>query len=191
MEIKMSDKKSFAERATTFWNEQDTGSKYGLELLDGIFEHIRAKRDWDALAVFVSRSGADVDNVKRLIKAAFGDRLSFDVQRAKTHPTGVAFKMAWADGDVIQLSNSYGFVREAIAAGKGFRDVEMHKKLKAHFAKPKVDKTREEVIALLAKAIMEKSKVADMGVHELLIAVEAKAETLRKEKEAKALLAKS
>lgn len=177
---------SFAEKATKFWGQQDKSSAYGLTLLDGILNHVRVERDWDALAVFVSKSGADIDNVKRIIKAAFGDRLTFDAVRAKSHPTGVAFKMSWAKGDVIQFGNTYGMVTQAIAEGKGFRDVEMHKALKAAFAKPKIDKTRDEVIELLAKAALGKAELADMGLHDLLKAVEAKADAILKEKAQKA-----
>ncbi len=178
------EKLNLAERANKFWNEADKKDGEGLSLLNALLEHVRVKRDWDALAVFLGRStntaGAEAD-IKRIIKAAFGDRLTFDAARAKKHPTGVAFKMAWAEGDVVQFGNAYGDVKAAIEQGKGFRDATLQKKLKAIFAPPKVDKDFEQLVEMIAKNALAKAKAVDKDVHQLMKAAEAKIDTILKE----------
>ena len=183
-----------AQRVSNFWKAQDRSAAFGLSLLHDCLVNVRDHRDWDALASFVGKSGSDIDNVKRIVRAAFGDRLTFNAKKAKNHPTGVAFDMSWKDGEVVQFSNTYGMVQQVLdhnsndanKVKRGFRDVALHKELKKTFAKPKVEHNREELIELLAKATLAKMEGADMGIHDLLKAVEAKATALKKAADQKA-----
>lgn len=181
-------KLSLASKAANFWKGRDKSGVYGLTLLVQCLEHVKNNRDWDALAVFVGASGADMPDVKRIIKAAFGDRLTFDAAKAKTHPTGVAFKMAWGAQDTVQFGNLFAFVSQAVEKGRPFNDIELQKALKSAFAAPKVEKDNAQLIELLAKAAISKSKEGDMDLHVLFKAAEAKAQTILKEAAQKAAL---
>lgn len=143
----------------SFWDGRVRSGHNGLVLLDQIFDHVAEHRDWDSLALFVARSDADRSKVARLIKARFGDQLVFDTKKAKKHPTGVAFKMTWADGEKPNIPNHYGMVKQAIENKKAFNDGEMQRELGKAIGTP--DKKLTEIEDYAKRAFKSLKKQAD------------------------------
>jgi hypothetical protein len=122
--------KSFTARNKSFWDARGKSDKTGLTLLDEAITHLAEHNNWDNLSRFISRAGAlnatDRGKIVAVVRAAFGDQVSYKKDAA--HPTGGKIKVK--DDKQPVLLNSYGEVRVAIEKGKGFRDADMHKKLR-------------------------------------------------------------
>lgn len=167
-------KMSLSDKATKYWGDVGKKDVHGLVLFHDMCEAIRTHRNWTPLAHFYSgamRAGAQ-DDVKRLIKAAFGDRLQFDKAAAKKHTSGVAFKMMWADGDIIQFGNQYGHITAAKEQGWGLRHPELHKALKKEVAKPKADPVFENYTKTLAKRLIKDLPKMHQNLSVLVAALE-------------------
>jgi hypothetical protein len=125
----MQKEKSFTARNKSFWDARGKSDKTGLTLLDEAITNLAEHNNWDNLSRFISRAGAlnatDRGKIVAVVRAAFGDQVSY---KKSDHPTGGTIKLK--DDKQPVLLNSYGAIRVAIEAGKGFRDADMHKKLR-------------------------------------------------------------
>lgn len=110
-----------------YFAAREKNSVAGLVLLDACIKRVAEHRDWDALARFVARANmADVGpRVKRIIRAAFGDDLTYKAD--KKHETGGRFEMKW-DGAYV-LKNTYNIVEQAIADKNGWDSRILREKL--------------------------------------------------------------
>lgn len=126
----------------------------GLVLLDKLIHRVASKNaDWDGLSRFIVLSGAQGDamKVKRIVRLAFGDSLTFAY--SKTHATGGKITLGWKGNEGFVLGNGYGAVTDAIQAKVGWNDKAFLKSLDDKLA-PKVQKKRE--VTDKASAAVEK-----------------------------------
>jgi hypothetical protein len=95
----------------------------GLVLLDKLIHRVASKdADWDGLARFIVLSSAtgDASKVKKIVRLAFGDKLTFAY--SKTHATGGKITLGWKGNEGFTLGNGYGAVTDAIQAKVGWND---------------------------------------------------------------------
>ena len=134
----------------------------GLVLLDKLIHRVASKDcDWDGLSRFIVLSGAtgDAGKVKKIVRLAFGDSLTFAY--SKTHATGGKITHKWKGNEGFVLGNGYNAVTDAIQnkddKGRpqpiGWNDKAFLKSLDAKLA-PKVQKKRE--VTDKASAAVEK-----------------------------------
>ncbi|MCA2590229.1 MAG: hypothetical protein IM509_05615 [Microcystis sp. M31BS1] len=115
----------------------------GLVLLDKLIHRVASKDcDWDGLSRFIVLSSAtgDASKVKKIVRLAFGDSLTFAY--SKTHATGGKITHKWKGNEGFTLGNGYGAVTDAIQAKVGWNDKAFLKSLDDKLA-PKVQKKRE------------------------------------------------
>ena len=111
------------DRIGTYFDGRHANGRDGLVLLDECIRRAASKdRDWDALARFVSRSGASNSGakVKKIIRAAFGNAMTYKAD--KKHKAGGTFTLSWDGPFNLAGSNTYGAVRKAIADNKSWDD---------------------------------------------------------------------
>lgn len=122
------------QKVGAFWTTQQKSGNTGLRLLDECMRHTAKHRDWDALARFVSRSGTDRGKIGLIIKAAFGDTISY--QADKKHDAGGRFSLKFEGEYPLDKSNHYGLIRKAVEDGKSFRSADFLKDLREAVGKP-------------------------------------------------------
>lgn len=125
------------DQVNNYWDARHTNGQVGLTILDQCIRRTASKdRDWDALARFVTRSGASGNRAKvvKIIRAAFGDQLKFKAD-AK-HPAGGVFSMGWEGAFPLRESNSYNSVTTAIKDGKSWDDRDFQKALNEVLPQP-------------------------------------------------------
>ena len=97
-----------------YFATRDENGIAGLVLIDRCIRSTAVNRDWDGLSRFVTlanRAGHG-NRVKKIIRAAFGDKLIYKVD--KHHPTGGIFTMGWDAGKPFPLANTYSIVSKAV-----------------------------------------------------------------------------
>lgn len=122
-------KANLFDRIGTYFDNRRANGVEGLKLLDECIKRTAQHRDWDALARFVARSslaGQDA-KVKKIIRVAFGDKITYKVD--KKHKAGGVFTLGWEGSFPLSGSNTYGVVREAIGNNKSWDDKDFQKKL--------------------------------------------------------------
>jgi hypothetical protein len=98
----------------SYFATRDANGIAGLVLIDRCIRSTAVNRDWSGLSSFVTlanRAGHG-NRVKKIIRAAFGDKLIYKVD--KHHPTGGTFVMGWDAGKPFPLANTYSIVSKAI-----------------------------------------------------------------------------
>ena len=146
----------------SYWDSRQANGKEGLILLDQCIRRVASKdRDWDALARFVARANMsnNAAKVKKIIRAAFGNQITFTLD--KKHAAGGRFELKWKDSFNLRGSNTYSVVMKAIEHGKSWDDkaflLELGKVL-PEVVKPVKeidDKEEEKIVAALAKKFAE------------------------------------
>ena len=145
------------DRIGTYFDSRHANGVDGLVLLDECIRRTAsASRDWDALARFVSRANmsGSAAKVKKIVRAAFGNSLTFVMD--KKHPAGGRFEMKWEGAFPLAGSNTYGFVKKAIADSKSWDDADLQKKIGEIIPDlPKKDKSVDAAAQTIkAKAIV-------------------------------------
>lgn len=169
---------SLNKRVGTYWTNRSKMDKTGLVLLDECIINLSDNKNWDPLSRFISRSAAlnssDRSRVMGVVRAAFGDQITY--KKDASHPTGgkIGTRTGITFADV-KLLNSYGVVKEAIVGEKGFRDADMHKKLKDMSGPPKrnpveVAKAAAHIVTYLKNAKIEATGAVMAEVQKLLAA---------------------
>lgn len=118
------------DRIGTYFDARHSNGVEGLVLLDECIRRAAStSRDWDALARFVSRANmsGSAAKVKKIVRAAFGNSLTFTTD--KKHPAGGRFEMKWEGAFPLAGSNTYGYVKKAIADSKSWDDADLQKKI--------------------------------------------------------------
>lgn len=151
----------------SFWTNQAKSGHTGLVLLDACIQHTIKHRDSDALARFLARAvasnAADAQCVKRIIRAAFGDMVTY--KKDTDHPSGGKFTLKWGAQDAFVLRNSYGVVAQAIADHKSFRAGDLQGALKKQEGKPEATaKADEDAAKALAAYVMKQVKLGNQHV---------------------------
>lgn len=169
---------SLNKRVGTYWTNRSKMDKTGLVLLDECIINLSDNKNWDPLSRFISRSAAlnssDRSRVMGVVRAAFGDQITY--KKDASHPTGgkIGTKAGITFADV-RLLNSYGVVKEAIIGEKGFRDADMHKKLKGmtvpkERAAPETAKAAAHIVSYMNKAGITATGAVMAEVQKLLAA---------------------
>jgi len=118
------------DRIGTYFDSRHANGVDGLVLLDECIRRTASvSRDWDALARFISRANmsGSATKVKKIVRAAFGNQLIFTAD--KKHPAGGRFEMKWEGAFPLSGSNTYGYVKKAIADNKSWDDADFQKKI--------------------------------------------------------------
>lgn len=118
------------DRIGTYFDSRHANGVDGLVLLDECIRRTAStSRDWDALARFVSRANmsGNAAKVKKIVRAAFGNSLVYTTD--KKHPAGGRFTMNWEGAFPLAGSNTYGYVKKAIADSKSWDDADLQKKI--------------------------------------------------------------
>ena len=118
------------DRIGNYWDSRQANGRDGLVLLDECIRRAASKdRDWDALARFVARANvsSNAAKVKKIIRAAFGNNITFTLD--KKHAAGGKFELKWEGAFPLSGSNTYTFVKKAIEQGKSWDDREFLKAL--------------------------------------------------------------
>lgn len=174
-------------RSKLVWKRRGEQGKDALIVLRDIMEHVAEYRDWTVLADFVSASGVARPKINRIISVAFGDKLTFDKERAKKAANKIAYAINWpVDVNPLAGSNSYGVVLKAIDDKKAFDAKDFQAELGKMLGKPEgapVEFLKElsNTLAYLEKKIKD---VPDLGAY--LAKAVADLETKKAFEEAKA-----
>ena len=111
------------DQVNNVWNARNANGAEGLKVLDKCIQRLAKAGDWDALSRFVvlaHKNSNTAAKVKRILRVAFGDKLSFKMD-AK-HPTGGRFVIGWNGAEGTTLPNTYSFITKAIQAGLAWDD---------------------------------------------------------------------
>jgi hypothetical protein len=106
--------KNLLGEVSAYFTTRDANGVKGLVLLDRCIRATAENRDWDGLSRFVTLSAraGHANRVKKIIRAAFGDKLIY--KTSKQHATGGTFVMGWEAGAAFPLGNTYSVVAKAI-----------------------------------------------------------------------------
>lgn len=158
-------------QAQVYWAGRKANGAEGLALLHACIERCAKHRDWDALSRFLvkAREHGQGTRVATIIRAAFGDKLTFKAN--SKHPTGGIFTLGWAADKPFPLreSNTYGAVREAVQKGMSWDDKELQKILPKPIKKERqaTPEQKQKVVKHL-KAYTDKLKSDGFNVGEIL-----------------------
>lgn len=160
-------------QATEYWKGRTQNGAEGLVLLDKCIQRIATYRDWDALSRFVvqARIHGQGAKVGKIIRAAFGDKLTFKAD--SKHPTGGNFIMGWEGVFPLKGSNTYGAVKDAIQKGLPFDHNSLQKELPTAEKKERV--ATPEATAKAVKHVMsylDKLAAEGFSSGEILAAVQ-------------------
>lgn len=151
------------DRIGSYWDARTANGAEGLVLLDECIRRVASKeRDWDALARFVARANMsnNAAKVKKIIRAAFGNDLTFKLD--KNHPAGGRFTLGWQGAYALAGKNSYSMVKKAIEHGKSWDDKAFLKDLNDVIPDlPKAEKTVDAAAQTKAAKAMAK-KLAEL-----------------------------
>jgi len=162
--------KSLFVQAGDFWNKHVKLDKEGLVLLDKTIQRVVEYRDWDALSRFISRAGMDKPKVARIVRAAFGDSLTYKTDTS--HSSGGVIKMKWPADQKFVLLNSYAHVMKAVAEGKAFNDAGLQKAIKPIKKEPNKDKA--ELLAAYKTRAEKWAKENGITIGAMIAALQAK-----------------
>jgi hypothetical protein len=170
--------KSLDSKIKAYFLSREKSGRQGLQLLDVCIQRTASQsRDWDGLARFLSASArtGQVDKVRKIIRAAFGDKLKW-VASAK-HPAGGKFIIGWDGSFGLLNSPTYALITKAIEQGMGWDDKAFNKILSD--AMPTVKKARDgkspEQVAKVVKHLAtytEKLKADGFDVGEVIAALQ-------------------
>ena len=162
-------RESLEQQVQTYWGKRATNGAEGLNLLDKCIQRLAKHRDWDHLARFVvsaARHGQG-DKVKKILRAAFGNKLTFKVD--KKHSAGGVFVLGWQGEFDLRGSNTYGVVRAAVANGTSWDDRAFQKELPGADKKQReaTEEAKKKIVAGLARTL-KTAKADGFSTGELL-----------------------
>lgn len=166
---------SLASQVSNFWKTDRTHGVKGLILINDLFEQVRVERNWDALATFYAMAEHERPLINRLIRAAFGDKISVtksgEEGKPSFHKSGFRFNLKWDAKDDVQFGNHYGLVRDAIESGLSFRSAGLHASLKKEMdGKEEKEPTELEVYAKAAFKVLKKNaELRKVGLDKLMM----------------------
>jgi hypothetical protein len=146
---------NLTKQVKSIWTQRGTQDKRILEVLDQCVHQLAGEaNNWDPLARFLAlataHNAADGSRCKAIVRAAFGDQITYKVD--KNHACGgrITPKQGLTFNDVNINMNTYSVVHEAVHGEirKGFRDAAMHKAIREQEGKVKADPKPKELDAL-------------------------------------------
>lgn len=163
--------KSLFQQAGDFWTKNGKLNKEGLVLLDKCIQRVASKDcDKDALTRFISRSGMDQPKVARIVRAAFGNDLSY--KKDATKPAGGVMKHNWNGPDGYVLKNTYAHVQQAMEQGKAFNDAGLQKAIAPE--KKESTKATAELLEAYKKRVESWAKEHNISMSTLIATLQAK-----------------
>jgi hypothetical protein len=170
--------KSLESKVDAFWASRAKSGRDGLVLLDICIQRAASQsRDWDGLARFfkMAQGTSQLPVVKRLIRAAFGDKLTYKVDTK--HAAGGKFTIGWAGSFNLLENPLYAHVVAGIAAGEGWDDKRFTTRLNAALpkiqAKPrKASKEATDKVIKHLSAYMDKLIADDFSTGDIMTALE-------------------
>lgn len=148
------------------WDKRGANEREVMDVLDRCIQQFAGAKNWSNLSLFISTSSKananDRSKIMAIVRAAFGDQIIYKKDAA--HKTGgrITMKDNRPFNDLVLL-NSYGVVAEAMqrkdnkgnVCSVGFRDADMHKKLKEQQPAPApknadVEKSAKHIVKYLS-----------------------------------------
>jgi len=135
---------NLTKQVKSIWTQRGTQDKRILEVLDQCVHQLAGEaNNWDPLARFLAlataHNAADGSRCKAIVRAAFGDQITYKVD--KNHACGgrITPREGLTFNDVNINMNTYSIVHEAVHGPirKGFRDAAMHKVMREQEGKAK------------------------------------------------------
>ena len=153
-------------KVKTYWTNRGKNAHVGLVMAHECIEHLARHRDWTPLSRFMTLAGADKPKIALLVRAAFGDAVSYKVD--KNHETGGRFTLNFEGEFPLHGRNAYGYVEEAIAQHKGYNSLDFLKKLREAVGQKDAAKAKEyldhltNTLKYLEKRVKDVPALADI-----------------------------
>lgn len=164
--------KSLFQQVGDHWTKSGKLDKAGLVLLDACIQRVASKDcDKDALTRFVSRSGIHMPKITRIIRAAFGNDLSY--KKDATKAAGGVMKHNWKGDEGYVLGNTYAHVMQALEQGKAFNDPALQKAIAP--AKKETNKDKADLLAAYKTRAEKWAKENNITMSALIATLKAKA----------------
>lgn len=176
MALKKPTEPKLFDRVGDYWSGRHENGHIGLVLLNECIVRAALKnQDWDALARFTSRalSTNNAAKVKKIIRAAFGNDMTFKVD--KSHAAGGRFTLNWKGAYPLASKNTYSVVKKAIENHKSWDDKDFLAELtKVLPDLPKVEKDKADKLSSWKARAEKWAKDEGITVEMLIATLQAK-----------------